>query len=104
MSIISPPTKAICVRAMRRTIRSEEPRLNSSHTVISYAVFCLKKKKNTQIAGIDMTESNGIGNYQTVMATLAQTYGELDFSVNYSLSETRDAIGARQQITDSLTA
>ena len=26
--------------------RSEEPRLNSSHTVISYAVFCLKKKKN----------------------------------------------------------
>src|SRR5438034_1461774 len=25
--------------------RSEETRLNSSHTVISYAVFCLKKKK-----------------------------------------------------------
>src|SRR5476649_2354698 len=24
-------------------------RLNSSHTVISYAVFCLKKKKNTHI-------------------------------------------------------
>src|SRR5437588_8037419 len=24
-------------------------RLNSSHTVISYAVFCLKKKKNTPI-------------------------------------------------------
>src|SRR5438132_9880241 len=24
-------------------------RLNSSHTVISYAVFCLKKKKTTQI-------------------------------------------------------
>src|SRR5438034_1808813 len=26
-------------------IRSEEHSLNSSHTVISYAVFCLKKKK-----------------------------------------------------------
>src|SRR2546426_6258966 len=26
-------------------IRSEEQRLNSSHLVISYAVFCLKKKK-----------------------------------------------------------
>src|SRR2546430_5402104 len=26
--------------------RSEEPRLNSSHSQISYAVFCLKKKKN----------------------------------------------------------
>src|SRR3712207_7478149 len=25
--------------------RSEEPRLNSSHANISYAVFCLKKKK-----------------------------------------------------------
>src|SRR5438067_5815577 len=25
--------------------RSEEPRLNSSHVSISYAVFCLKKKK-----------------------------------------------------------
>src|SRR5258705_3009378 len=25
--------------------RSEEPRLNSSHLGISYAVFCLKKKK-----------------------------------------------------------
>src|SRR5947207_4665031 len=24
-------------------------RLNSSHTVISYAVFCLKKKKKTQV-------------------------------------------------------
>src|SRR5206468_6220126 len=28
--------------------RSEEPRLNSSHDQISYAVFCLKKKKKTK--------------------------------------------------------
>src|SRR5438132_7409211 len=28
-------------------------RLNSSHTVISYAVFCLKKKKNTYIRCTD---------------------------------------------------
>src|SRR5688572_32756739 len=27
--------------------RSEEQRLNSSHSQISYAVFCLKKKRNT---------------------------------------------------------
>src|SRR2546430_8514930 len=27
-----------------RKCRSEEPRLNSSHSQISYAVFCLKKK------------------------------------------------------------
>src|SRR5688572_32271494 len=32
----------VCVLADR--VRSEEPRLNSSHSQISYAVFCLKKK------------------------------------------------------------
>ena len=30
---------------LERVIRSESTRLNSSHVVISYAVFCLKKKK-----------------------------------------------------------
>src|SRR5438034_2876350 len=29
--------------------RSEDTRLNSSHTVISYAVFCLKKKKHNDV-------------------------------------------------------
>src|SRR5438034_8846130 len=34
-------------RDARRTARDRKStRLNSSHTVISYAVFCLKKKKN----------------------------------------------------------
>src|SRR5438034_6115198 len=33
-----------------QSLRSEEHSLNSSHTVISYAVFCLKKKKKTQFA------------------------------------------------------
>src|ERR1022692_5310852 len=42
-----------CARPGRRrlhrecTHRSEEHTLNSSHLVISYAVFCLKKKKKT---------------------------------------------------------
>src|SRR5207245_11373649 len=31
-------------------VRSEETRLNSSHGSISYAVFCLKKKKETIIS------------------------------------------------------
>src|SRR3712207_8647200 len=37
-------------------LRSEEPRLNSSHANISYAVFCLKKKtkNNTNITIIDI--------------------------------------------------
>src|SRR2546430_11691066 len=39
-----------CTNAVgaRPTNRSEETRLNSSHSQISYAVFCLKKKKKTK--------------------------------------------------------
>src|SRR5437660_6439368 len=33
-------------------------RLNSSHVAISYAVFCLKKKKTGQKARIDNTNTN----------------------------------------------
>src|SRR2546430_9591124 len=33
-------------RRQNKRNRSEEHRLNSSHSQISYAVFCLKKKKN----------------------------------------------------------
>src|SRR5436190_11520027 len=33
----------------RRTRDRKSTRLNSSHTVISYAVFCLKKKKKKKI-------------------------------------------------------
>src|SRR5260221_12437360 len=36
-------------RGLCGAYRSEETRLNSSHTVISYAVFCLKKKKKRYI-------------------------------------------------------
>src|SRR5256885_11743423 len=35
----------LAFRDCQVALRSEEPRLNSSHLVISYAVFCLKKKK-----------------------------------------------------------
>src|SRR2546426_8924735 len=35
-------------RGIPLTIDRKSTRLNSSHLVISYAVFCLKKKKNNQ--------------------------------------------------------
>src|SRR5260221_9928228 len=35
-------------------------RLNSSHTVISYAVFCLKKKKKTQTLDLHHIETNKV--------------------------------------------
>src|SRR2546426_12004744 len=41
-------------RAVGRQDR-KSTRLNSSHLVISYAVFCLKKKKNTRTPHIDPT-------------------------------------------------
>src|SRR5438034_8868985 len=42
-----PQTKDNDVYRLERDRKST--RLNSSHTVISYAVFCLKKKKKTKI-------------------------------------------------------
>src|SRR5438552_18839522 len=47
----TPPRRACCARGGRGCLRSSSPadrkstRLNSSHQIISYAVFCLKKKK-----------------------------------------------------------
>src|SRR5947207_8525263 len=49
-----PPSRCGCCVACSRsrgpasTRDRKNTRLNSSHTVISYAVFCLKKKKNPQ--------------------------------------------------------
>src|SRR2546426_7505906 len=39
-----------------QTIDRKSTRLNSSHLVISYAVFCLKKKKKKQEANIEYTK------------------------------------------------
>src|SRR2546422_6398809 len=38
----------VAVPVLERTIDRKSTRLNSSHGYISYAVFCLKKKKNIQ--------------------------------------------------------
>src|SRR5438132_4753593 len=40
---------ALFACARRWRLDRKSTRLNSSHTVISYAVFCLKKKKNKKI-------------------------------------------------------
>src|SRR5258708_16326103 len=45
-------------RTLLTSSRSEEPRLNSSHQIISYAVFCLKKKKKTKSATSYTTVDN----------------------------------------------
>src|SRR5256885_3596036 len=40
------------------TIDRKSTRLNSSHLVISYAVFCLKKKKNNKTDSVSVTAQN----------------------------------------------
>src|SRR5438132_2698745 len=50
----SPDLRRLCCsvrksRPLERALDRKSTRLNSSHTVISYAVFCLKKKKNNNI-------------------------------------------------------
>src|SRR2546422_5254895 len=40
-----PMVRAVAVRGVSRALDRKSTRLNSSHGYISYAVFCLKKKK-----------------------------------------------------------
>src|SRR5438034_5700145 len=49
--------RAISERFSGRLRDRKSTRLNSSHTVISYAVFCLKKKKNTKTTSEQDTRS-----------------------------------------------
>src|SRR5205814_9903997 len=46
-------------RAPCRSKRSEEQRLNSSHLGISYAVFCLKKKKKKDKRNVNVHNLRG---------------------------------------------
>src|SRR5260221_1996646 len=46
-------------RPARSTRDRKSTRLNSSHTVISYAVFCLKKKKYSRLPRIDRDTAPG---------------------------------------------
>src|SRR5690349_24254274 len=43
----SATSRLASLKLARRRIDRKSTRLNSSHVEISYAVFCLKKKKNT---------------------------------------------------------
>src|SRR5438034_2582306 len=47
-------------RPRQELLDRKSTRLNSSHTVISYAVFCLKKKKKTDADGAQAKRQDGI--------------------------------------------
>src|SRR2546426_1844729 len=52
-------------------IDRKSTRLNSSHLVISYAVFCLKKKKNKRGNELTKPEVTRLGHRQDVNSMLA---------------------------------
>src|SRR5947208_5557143 len=70
------PEDVVVLRADTRTIRPvdrKSTRLNSSHQIISYAVFCLKKKKPYHRPGPD-------GTYRALPATYVQPMRACDAS------------------------
>src|SRR5688572_32205491 len=73
--------RAVALRTATFEVDRKSTRLNSSHSQISYAVFCLKKKKNIEdlvYNGIKDTLSLKIG---TVMSTLLSARPLLQHSV-----------------------
>src|SRR3989454_4236459 len=64
-------------------IDRKSTRLNSSHLVISYAVFCLKKKKKKQITDV---LKNAIEKVEDLVESYKQ--GELEQMPGLSIEET----------------
>src|SRR5256885_9731654 len=48
-------------RTKNQTLDRKSTRLNSSHLVISYAVFCLKKKNNNLFSAMPLKQGWGAG-------------------------------------------
>src|SRR5699024_11407587 len=57
---------SVCVKASSAAIADRKStRLNSSHVSISYAVFCMKKKKHTQLKQLTKRETSHHSNNNT---------------------------------------
>src|SRR5215467_8522358 len=89
-----PPGCASTIRPSRPP-RSEEQRLNSSHLVISYAVFCLKKKIHSYFrllvreATLEGCDGNG-----SIAGSLARDVSEglLRLRVNLADGDTKPSL------------
>src|SRR5690606_40518764 len=55
-SLTTTPCPPVSGQRVRREADRKSTRLNSSHVKISYAVFCLKKKKKNPLKNSDETE------------------------------------------------
>src|SRR5256885_10330320 len=59
------PTEALALRGGKRgRVDRKSTRLNSSHLVISYAVFCLKKKTESSDIQTAFRDSTSVGTYR----------------------------------------
>src|SRR5258708_20091697 len=61
----SPPTANRCSDSLDR----KSTRLNSSHQIISYAVFCLKKKNNSQTPSHQTHHPTHLAQYSYLAST-----------------------------------
>src|SRR6266436_6371911 len=64
-----------------RTLDRKSTRLNSSHGYISYAVFCLKKKKKTNINAVDVDGDCHVGQDGGADAAIQAAYRCFEFFV-----------------------
>src|SRR3712207_8733014 len=55
---VGPETLGRVLNVLGEPVDRKSTRLNSSHANISYAVFCLKKKKNKLIRDIDTNDTH----------------------------------------------
>src|SRR2546430_3806266 len=66
-------------RTVSATVDRKSTRLNSSHSQISYAVFCLKKKKTDQVGQYEVTHRFVPGPFNP-----AELHGTFFFSADYT--------------------
>src|SRR3712207_8522370 len=84
----SPPSRGLRHAGHDGREDRKSTRLNSSHANISYAVFCLKKKKNTLMAENYVHHHSSIphplSTYSTASAYLLATYPTETFSSSHN--------------------
>src|SRR5688572_31120696 len=80
-----------CTRTTARYPDRKSTRLNSSHSQISYAVFCLKKKNDNPIASLERP--------RTVDTTLTRVDYDLRVDLSSSAHASTDAIPGRALLT-----
>src|SRR5256885_7879237 len=70
------PDEVTRVRSLhdRLDIDRESTRLNSSHLVISYAVFCLKKKKDSSAARSTLDFQLGVTDFSSTESSLKSSH------------------------------